>query len=141
MKRAAAVLMVLFIFLGQANAQSNSWDSLKQLAPGQEVRVVELSMKFHDGKFVSVSDERLFLSTKEESVTCERENILRVSLRKPSHRVRNTLIGAVAGGVAGGFLSNTSTTKAASIPMGAIIGAPLGVAIPTGGSREIYRVW
>ena len=83
--------------------------------------------------------------------TLARQEIKRVQSKRPGHRGRNTLIGLGVGHPADGFAAGAgidhetptagsrNAGKAVLTPIGAIIGTVVGVAIPTGGWREVYR--
>lgn len=154
------ILMLGFIGLIPANAaepkstQAN-WESLKQLAPGQQIQIVLKDAKSYHGQFQSVSDNALVLRLAAGEQTFERQNVLRVSKRGRSHRGRNALIGLAIGGGAGvivaiaspelgaGKCGQGSCVDAAIVFgegfLGGAVGAGIGAAIPTGGWRDVYR--
>ncbi len=75
-----------------------------------------------------------------------RLQVTRVSIKRQGHRGRNTLIGLGVGAGVGlaiglaarqGFFDNDVT--AGGIVGGALIGTLIGVAIPNGGWRDVYR--
>ncbi len=70
-----------------------SWENLKQLKVGDEIQVVQMNIKSPQGTFLGVSEEVISLRVKESEVTLPRADVLRVSLREKSKRLRNTLIG------------------------------------------------
>jgi hypothetical protein len=77
----------------------------------------------------------------------------RVSVKTQAHRLRNTLPGFGIGATAGltlGTIADARCTgkciegneplgKEVGTPFGALVGIIIGVVIPTGGWREIYR--
>jgi len=82
----------------------------------------------------------------------DRQEISVVSVKKPSRRKRNTLIGVAAGagvGLAIGIATRPSSGQwevispdvvaAGLVAAGAIGGTLVGVIIPTGGWREVYK--
>jgi hypothetical protein len=132
--------------LGQASQES--WDNLKQLRTGQKIQVVDIHMKTLNGAFLSFSAEALGLRVAKGEVSVSRPDVVRVSVRDTSKRMRNMLLGAgIAGGVAlavgipiavtNSNEGNTCAVCFAGIAAGFGGGAALG-AIP--GSRTIYRV-
>jgi hypothetical protein len=150
MRRVTETLLLLLLVpgLGLAQSSQNNWDNLKQLRPGQEIEVVDSSMKTLKGAFVSVSDEAITLQVGKSQASIARANVVRVSVRDNSHRTRNMLLGS---GILGGI-----ALAAAAVPLeisrnegwscGACVaaiaagfggGAALG-AIP--GNRTIYRI-
>lgn len=89
--------------------------------------------------------------------TLSRQDIKRVQLKRPGHRGRHALIG-LAVGAGGGLVAvaalhnakacNTGfcvgpdvahDVKLAVVPVGAVIGAMVGAALPSGGWTDIYR--
>jgi hypothetical protein len=85
---------------GAANGQdskgrSSSWDNLKSLTPGQEIRVVMNDVKSYQGEFESLSDDGITLRQAAGTQTLARQDVLRVSSKGQNHQSRNTLIGAV----------------------------------------------
>lgn len=148
MRRAALAFLFLLPALALAVSPQDSWDSLKQLQPGQKIEVIDSSMKSLHGAFVSVSDEAISLRAGKTEETVTRANVVRVSVRDTSHRTRNMLLGAgILGGIALaitavplGISRNEGThcgSCAAVIAGGFGGGAAIG-AIP--GSRTVYRV-
>jgi hypothetical protein len=149
-----AVLILVFIGIASVNAAEPksthaNWESLKQLATGQEVRVVLNDAKSYSGQFRAVSDEAIMARVATGEQTFERQNVLRVSAKGKSRRGRNVLIGAAIGaglgvvavgmdchygregcGAAGAFLG---------VPFGAGLGAGFAAVIPTGGWHDVYR--
>lgn len=75
-----------------------SWDNLKSLTPGREIRVVMNNVKSYQGKFESLGDDGITLRQEAGEQTLARKDILRVSEKKGhNHRVRNAAIGAAVG--------------------------------------------
>jgi hypothetical protein len=138
-----------------------SWDNLKSLTPGQEVRVVMKNVLSYRGKFESLSDGGITLRQAAREQTLSRKDILRVSLKTgQDHQVRNMLIGMVVGAGAGvviglgpyyvhrncteGPLFNCGSPPNARwvkvlTPVGGVAGMAIGAWIPTGGWYDIYR--
>jgi hypothetical protein len=141
--------------------RSSSWDNLKSLTPGQEIRVVMNNVKSYQGEFRSLSDDGITLRQAAGEQTLARKDVLRVSQKKgQNHRTRNAVIGAAVGAGVGlgigvsyylrprncteGPLFNCagpSNLDLAAIltPVGGLAGAAIGAAIPTGGWHEVYR--
>lgn len=124
---------------------SANWDNLKALAPGDEVRVVLYSAKSYRGKFQSLTDNAIVVRLGTGDQSFNRADILRVSTKGKSHRLRNALLGAAAGAAIVGGASASQTdeqiyTLVFAIPGGAALGALGGALVPTGGWHEIYRM-
>jgi hypothetical protein len=140
------VLLVPGFGFGQA--AQNNWDNLKRLAPGDDIRIVLNDAKSYRAKFQSASDAAIVVRLVTGEQTFTRENVLRVSTRGQSHRLRNAALGAGIGvglgfAVAAGTSRNDSEAQAigyAVIPpfMGAA-GAGVGAFLPTGGWHDVYR--
>jgi len=137
-------------WLGAAPPQNGkaNWDNLKQLAPGDDIRIVLNDAKSYGAKFQSVSDEALVVRLVTGEQTFTRESVLRVSTKGRSHRLRNALIGAGAGGgiAAAAAGSNCSFDSeacaiglAVGVPFAIAAGAGVGAVIPTGGWHDVYR--
>ena len=150
MERVKPVLLflVLVLVLGMAQSAQDSWDTLKQLRPGQKIEVVDTSMKSLRGPFVSVSEEAITIEAGKSQESIERAKVVRVSVRDNSHRARNMLLGAgILGGIAlavaiiplrassneGNSCGECVAVIAAGFGGGAAIGA-----LP--GSRTVYRI-
>jgi hypothetical protein len=129
---------------GQAN-----WDRVKQLSPGQEILVVQNNAQSFQGNLQSVSDDNVVIRLAAGEQTVAKDNILRVSSRRASHRRRNLALGAGAGVGGGaaigaaagnprGMFSRGQTAGGGAV-FGLLVGAAVGAAIPTGGWHEIYR--
>ena len=130
------------------NSQAN-WDRVKQLSPGQEVLVVQNNAQSFQGNLQSVSDDSIVIRLTTGERTVAKDNILRVSSKRTSHRLRNLGLGAGvgAGGGAGigaaagnphGILRRDATAAGGAV-IGLVGGAVVGAALPTGGWREVYR--
>jgi hypothetical protein len=131
------------------------WDNLKQLSVGQEIQVVQNDTKSIRGSFRSFNDAAIVIGLAAGEQTINRQSILRVSSKGQGHRLRNALIGAGVGAGTGlgvgaamdshkpctGFCVNILPNggKEIGTPLGAIGGALVGAALPTGGWHEIYR--
>ena len=128
-----------------------NWANLNQLVTGAEIRVTLANGKTLRGFMQRVTPESLAINATTSQETLSRQDIRRVDLKRPGHRGRNTLIGLAIGTGAGlavgaGVDSQRrpgdwlpSFGKVVLSPVGAIIGTVVGVALPTGGWREVYR--
>ena len=157
MRRIKLVLLcvILVPVMGMAQSAKDSWDNVKQLKPGQQIRVVLNDAKSYTGQMGSVSDEGLVIRTGGGEQTVARQNILRVSSQGKSHRGRNALIGLAVGAGAGvvigvaspevgqGKCAQGSCINAASAALagfvGAAVGTGLGAVLPTDGWHDVYR--
>ena len=128
-----------------------NWANLNQLVTGAEIRVALANGKALSGFLQRVTPESLAINGTTSQETLSRQDIERVALKRPGHRGRNTLIGLAIGTGAGLALGAgvdsqrrpgdwlPSFGKVVLSPVGAIIGTVVGVALPTGGWREVYR--
>jgi hypothetical protein len=138
--------------LATAAAQTTAatWNSVQALPAGSEVRVAAGGRALR-GKIEAVTDDSITLTSGKGQEMFTQQEVSRVSVKKPGHRRRNTLIGLGIGAGAGlGIgLAASSCTGLGCIGSRAVeIGAPLalggvgtaiGALIPTGGWREVYR--
>ena len=129
-----------------------NWANLNQLVTGAEIRVTLANGKTLRGFVQRVTPESLAINATTSQETLSRQDIRRVALKRPGHRGRNTLIGLAIGTGAGlavgvGVDSQSrgqydlfpNSGKAVLSPLGALAGTVIGVALPTGGWREVYR--
>ena len=125
------------------------WDRVKQLSPGQEILVVQNNAQSFQGSLQSVSDDSVVIRLPTREQTVAKNDILRVSARGRSHRLRNLGLGAGIGfgagagiGAAAGnpheFFGRDATTLFGAV-VGLAGGAAVGAALPTGGWHEVYR--
>ena len=128
-----------------------NWANLNQLVTGAEIRVTLADGKSLRGFMQRVTPESLAINATTSQETLSRQDIRRVALKRPGHRGRNTLVGLAIGAGAGlavgvgvdsqrrpgDWLPNFG--KEVLLPVGAIIGTVVGVALPTGGWRTVYR--
>ncbi len=146
-----------------SKGQSSSWDNLKSLTAGQEIRVVMNNVKSYQGGFESFSDDGITLRQGVVEQTLPRKDILRVSWRDQYRTSRNAAIGAVIGAGAGlgiGLAVNHVIWSHVNCdegplfscgyppnphweiilpPVGALAGAVIGAVGPTGRWHEVYR--
>jgi thiamine pyrophosphate-dependent acetolactate synthase large subunit-like protein len=138
--------------LGTAEPQGNkaNWENLKELASGQEIRVVLNDAKSFQGQFQSMSDESLVIGSAAGEQTFNKPSVLRVSFKGQGHRLRNAAIGAAIGfgvgaaiGAAwanpGAYCCGRGVSAAVAGAGGLAIGGVTGAALPTGGWRDVYR--
>jgi len=128
-----------------------NWANLNQLVPGSEIRVTLATGRTQLGFVQRVTPESLAINAAASQGTLSRQDIRRVELKKLGHRGRNTLIGlaigtgaglAVGAGVdakSGPGIMFPDAGKAVLSPLGALVGTVIGVALPTGGWRDVYR--
>jgi hypothetical protein len=128
-----------------------NWANLNQLVPGSEIRVTLATGRTQLGFVQRVTPESLAINAAASQETLSRQDIRRVELKKLGHRGRNTLIGlaigtgaglAVGAGVdakSGPGIMFPDAGKAVLSPLGALVGTVIGVALPTGGWRDVYR--
>jgi hypothetical protein len=128
-----------------------NWDNLNQVVAGTEIRVTLATGTTLRGFVQSVTPESLAINATTSQETLSRQDIQRVAVKKPGHRGQNTLVGLAIGtgaGLAvgagldsqagpGGFFPNAG--KVVFSPLGAILGTVIGVGLPTGGWRDVYR--
>jgi len=157
--RLAGVVVLISVLLAGVSLRgagpiqgTAEWNRLGQLKTGQEVEVVLNDAKSYKGKFQSVSDTALTVRLESGDQPFDRQNILRVSAKASSRRLRNIALGGVAGLGAGAgigaatnrggrnqIVSPTGVGAAVGAVIGLGAGAALGAALPSGEWREIYR--
>ncbi len=137
--------LIMGVQLGAAKPRPEkaNWDNLKQLLPGEEVKVVLKDGKPHRGLLQTVTDEDLVLRQATGDQKFARQNILRVSSKGQSQRGRNAAIGAGIGAVAMGAAVAVAIGSGwgmlFGLPGGGL-GAIVGAVLPTGGWHDVYRV-
>lgn len=126
------------------------WANLNSLAPGSEIRVFLTDGRMLRGFVQHADADSLTINATTSQEKLPRSDVTRVQLKRQGHRGRNTLIGlgvGMVGGLAAGAVIDRNNSsgwftdfgKAVFTPFGAIVGTVVGVAIPTGGWRQIYR--
>ncbi len=143
--------MVLFAL--PSLAQPQTWNNVTAISPGTAIRIAGPRPGTIPGILQSATADSLALSSNAGQETFSREQITQVSVKKPSHRARNALIGLGVGAGAGlgigagadhscaahGCFLGNNLGKEIFTPLGAIVGALIGAVIPTGGWRAIYK--
>lgn len=143
----------VFLISSLCSAENPEWNNLKQLSPGQQVRVQLSDTKFSKGDFQSVSDDAIVIRAKGADQTFQRSGVKKVSSRHSGHRARHALIGAAIGAGAGlgigasidndcnsqSIVCTGNKGKAILTPVFGLIGAGIGALLPAGGWQEIYR--
>lgn len=136
-----------------ATAQKTDWARVATLPIGSEIRVSLDAGKSYRGQLQNVTPDALIIVAAASQETLPRPQIKKIATKADSHRLRNTLIGLGIGAGAGlGIGAGSDSTcnphcfggnnigKEVLTPIGAIVGAIVGVAWPTGRWHEIYRV-
>jgi hypothetical protein len=138
--------LMMGIQLGAARPRPEkaNWDNVKQLLPGDEVKVVLKDAKPRRGLLQTVTDGDLVLRLATGDQTFARQNILRVSSKGQSHRGRNAAEGAAIGALGVGAAISIAAANPLGMLAGAFLGggpgALIGAVLPTGGWHDIYRV-
>ena len=124
-------------------ATEQPWANLKQLKPGQKIRVTRINTESVASRFVSVTEEGLVIRVKRGQITVSRAEITEVTEPSRGKRLRNTLIGLgvcgiIGAAVARGLLSSYPT----GVPLAAAVimfagGGAVGAVMPTKGT--VYR--
>jgi len=130
------------------------WNNLKHVKTGDAVRVVLNDGKSYAVSFQAFSDEAIVVRTLAGEQTFSRQDVLRVSAKRESHRMRNALIAGAAGGGAGvGIVAGVAHSARHESPynnylegygpyVGAVLGggcAGLAAALSGGGWEDVYR--
>jgi hypothetical protein len=125
----------------------------RTISAGAEMEARTTDNKRYRGRFKAAEDDALVVVTASGERRFARATVSRVSVKKPGHRLRHTLIGlgiGAAAGIALGAAADARCTgdciegktplgKEAGTGIGALIGTIIGVALPGGGWREVYR--
>lgn len=145
------VLLVVVATTLVAQTNVGDWNTVKALTTGTQVRITAGSRSVR-GEIERTTDDILVVTSGKGQEMFDRQQISVVSVKKPSRRKRNTLIGLAAG--AGGGLAigiaarpgpgqweivSSEAVTAGLVGAGAIVGSFVGVIIPTGGWREVYK--
>ena len=133
---------------GEARPEKTNWDNLQRLATGQEIRLVLNDAKSYLGTFQTVNADTIVLRLEAGEQTFARKDVLRVSAKRTSHRLRNALIGTAAGGEGGAAIGAATSgddllggpiATGAGLVTGLVVGAAVGALLPTGGWQDVYR--
>jgi hypothetical protein len=128
------------------------WSSVERLQSDSKIRVTVAGGRRFTGLLKSVTAETLALQAATGQEPWRREQVRRVQRPVPGHRARNTLIGMSVGLAIGSaygayldrggrvWLFERNSGKMVFIPGMGISGTAIGVALPTGGWRDVYRV-
>src|SRR5712691_3440489 len=147
------LLPILLISSSLCSAENPGWNNLKQLSPGQQIRVVLNNKKSFKSQFQSVTDDAIIIHANGADQTLSRSSVQEISSRRPGHRGRHALIGAAIGAGAGlgtgaaidndcssqSIVCTGNKGKAILTPVFGLIGAGIGALLPAGGWQEVYR--
>jgi hypothetical protein len=137
------LMMGVQVAVAEPRPEKANWDNVKQLLPGEEIRVVLNDAKSYRGLLQTVTDQAIVVRLATGDQTFARENILRVSAKGEPHRGRNAALGALigmgAGAAAFGAGYQDGYAALAGLVPGGGIGAIVGAVLPSGGWHEVYR--
>jgi hypothetical protein len=134
-------------------AQTNvaDWNTVKALTTGTQVRIT-IGSRTVRSEIDQATDGALVVTSGKGREMFDRQHVSVVSVKKLSHRKRNTLIGLAVGTGVGLGIGIATRPKPGQLEVitpglvtagftaaGAIGGTLLGVIIPTGGWREVYK--
>jgi hypothetical protein len=160
MRLALAILLAAEVIAAQSppppagNSGKSDWTNIQRLATGEEIRASMTDGKSFRGQLQSSTDDSLIVIVANTQQTLARAQVTKIAIKGTSHRARNTLIGLGVGAGAGlglgagvdhscaphdCFIGN-NIGKEVFTPVGAFIGAIVGVAWPTGRWHDVYRV-
>ena len=148
----AAAFLFLFAVAAAPQSPAQNWNNVKTLAVGTSLRISVGSRRVN-GDLHSVTDDSLTLNSAKGQEMITRQEVKQVSVKEIGHRGRNTLIGLGIGvglGATAGLATRTegndqplTRSRPLNAAMGAVplglIGALVGMVIPTGGWREVYK--
>lgn len=119
---------------------------------GAEVRIVVSGWSSLHGNLLGVTDDSFMVNSGSGQQIFGWQEVMRMSVKKKSHRKRNTLVGLAAGagvGLVVGLASSCAgavclvlskgEVTAVTTTVGAGVGTLVGVAIPSGRWRAIYK--
>lgn len=150
MRPGVALWCAILAWGAAAETPGADWPVINSLAAGTEIRVSMANGKTVRGFLQKSDSHSLVINATTSQETLARDDVKRVQSKRPGHRGRNTLIGlgaGLGGGLAAGAIVDHADRgswfpnlgKAVFTPVGAVLGTVIGVAIPTGGWREVYR--
>ncbi len=151
--RRSAGLLLFFAFTAAAQLPAQTWADVKALPSGTSVRI-SAGSKTVTGTLQGTTDDSLLLDSGKDQKSFPRQEVMRVSVKKQSHRGRNSLIGLGVGAASGAAIGAAAhkdctgfcifnESRGIDAGVGAlvigILGALAGALIPTGGWREVYH--
>ena len=152
--RLAQLLVVTALIPLRAAAQAGParWEQVQAIPSSSNIHVVATNSPASIGKLESVTDNGLVIVLDSGPQTIGRDQIVKISVKKPGHRGRNTLIGFGVG-LAAGLGAGAATTSGSSGwqpisrgeavgilgGVGGILGAIVGAVWPTGGWHTVYQ--
>jgi hypothetical protein len=157
MTRLTSICFAAAFFCATIGAQtSRDWASLGHtpaIAAGMEIEARTTGNTRLRGQFKAVDHDDLLIVTVSGEQRLARAGVLRVSVKRPGRRLWHTLTGLAIGAAAGltlGAVADARCTgnciegttplgKEVGTGLGALIGTIIGVALPAGGWRQVYR--
>ncbi len=143
----AIVLAPASLFGAAPKPALAQWGNLQDLKPGDEIRVVLNDKKSYAGRFQQATEDHLTVRLASGGQSFAKEEILRVSVKGRSHRMRNAAIGLGIGVGLGLAIaakdSNDSEAQNIDLAFGAPLagagGAAIGALVSSSGWRDVYR--
>ena len=101
------ILVVLGLCAWGLTLSAQSWDELRGLKAGDQIKVLDTGGREYKGAFRSVSNDAISLDTGKNEAAIERPRVRRVEVRSGSRRARNAVIGAAVGLAIGVLVDQT----------------------------------
>lgn len=158
MKLVIGMLLAAIVALAQSpsptagNTGKADWANVAHLTVGDDIRVSMSDGKSFRGQLQSSTEDSLIIIAANAQHTLARAQVSKIATKSKSHRGRNTLIGLGVGAGAGLVIGAAGDRSCANdcfiskdflketvTPIGAVIGAIIGVAWPTGRWHDVYR--
>ena len=145
--RAICVVVSAAVFASQTAAASSDWAVVQGLASGAGVRLDLKTGKSVSGAVDHVTADAVYLQTKKEAATINREEISRLYVKKKARSAMLILAGAGAGAAAGGAIGAKIMEKekgyggavAGTVVLFSLIGAGVGALARGSGKTLVYE--
>ncbi|MBV9180814.1 MAG: hypothetical protein JO356_05830 [Acidobacteria bacterium] len=119
MKTLLTAMLIFAIAEGLwAQSDHTEWNSLSQLAPGEQIRLIDRHHNKHSGSFSSFTNESIVVHARIGDDVIARDNVLQISRSRRWRRLHTVVVAGGLGAGVGAIIGYASNSGCTTRPQG-----------------------